>query len=285
VTFTIQKVRSEGTTEPYVARLWAGVINQRELALGSRSTGRTPDAISKFDEHYEPILRDLDTTRNTAKTIIATVEAHRKKVISGEIIQLSGPHVIVKESSDDVLRDGIANVIIPAARAIKNVQRMSELFDINIGCLFQKQANFDAGVEALRRSGLTSLGDYLVAVRSRWTEALVQQRIDVEHGTWRLPSSQYPRHGDTVEYVEPHVNSTPVSVFVKQAFTRSALFVENIMWHCYQTVVTARTGVSFVEIPASERNPIFPERFDFPGSHPHCAPWVIYDSEDDGLWL
>jgi hypothetical protein len=170
----------------------------------------------------------------------------------------------------------------PGARALKGVQRVADQFAIHVGCLFQKQANFESGIQALRRDGLADLAEYLADVRGIWTATFNNRRTALEHDGWSPPHSQYVQTPAGAKYIEPEVDGIRVSDYAQKAFSRIAFFVENIVWYCYQRTLNTQ-GITVVEIAGPERDPLFPRRFGLGIGKSGDERWIIKHSDGDGF--
>ena len=74
--FRIQKIADEGSSEPYIARLWLGIFELRDFALKEKLCSNDIEtARIDFDGVYHPILKEMDmrpensTTRKVRKAV------------------------------------------------------------------------------------------------------------------------------------------------------------------------------------------------------------------------
>ena len=66
--FQFTRLLSEGTAEPFVARLWVNVLELRDTAINARLRGGTPEQHKRqFDDLYNPVLTALQECREAAK--------------------------------------------------------------------------------------------------------------------------------------------------------------------------------------------------------------------------
>ena len=67
----IQKVADEGTSEPYVARLWSGALELRDLLLRQQAESDHDFEIrgKHFDDRYQPVLDALGAARKHAARV------------------------------------------------------------------------------------------------------------------------------------------------------------------------------------------------------------------------
>lgn len=162
------------------------------------------------------------------------------------------------------------------------MQGVADQFDVHVRCLFQKQSNFESGLESLRAEGLSDLATYLGDVRRLWTETFLSRRVALEHSGWLPPHSTYVHKQGAVKYVEPQIDGTAINTYASKAFSRIAFFVENILWFCYQHTLCT-LGFSVVEIPRPDRDPKCPRRFALWMGGTKDLPWMIHHSEDEGF--
>jgi glutathione reductase (NADPH) len=101
--FRIQKVRDEGTAEPFIARLWLGLMELRDQALQGASSD-LEQARRAFDDAFWPVLDALDTLRDAAKRVRTLLTDHRRKVESGAIVSFQAIAFGIDESIDLSLR-------------------------------------------------------------------------------------------------------------------------------------------------------------------------------------
>ncbi|MBI3287112.1 MAG: hypothetical protein HYZ68_03600 [Chloroflexi bacterium] len=103
--FIIQKVSNEGTREPFIARLFFGVLDLRDQVLGLRS--RDAKFIAerdRFDQLYEPVWNALTNARGATKELCRIVLEHEEKLASGYIIRSQTEAVEISESVDTPVR-------------------------------------------------------------------------------------------------------------------------------------------------------------------------------------
>ena len=67
--WTMTKVGDEGTSSPFIARLFAGIIEIRDRAL-------TPENHDRFDKAFIAVRTELDSVRESAALIRNAVKDH-----------------------------------------------------------------------------------------------------------------------------------------------------------------------------------------------------------------
>jgi hypothetical protein len=267
----IQKVRDEGTSSPFVARIFLGLLYLRNLALEDKV------ARDEFDRLHEVMTSHLFNARDAARGIEATWEGHRAKVASGECVRIDGLVTHITENVDRALRREVDSYLNASVRAIKEgAQRMTKYLNLDIGLLFVKQKTFEAKVAALDGSDPT-LAAYLRQSR-QWSEPLVQSRIALEHGSWTLPKITYTPNGTGMDVGEPMIAGQPMTDFVKKTFDRVMCFAEEITAYSIQRKLPV--NITLTEMPVSKRTSEDPTRFLVTATNGGLPPWRLMFRSD-----
>lgn len=262
----IQKVRDEGTSSPFVARIFLGLLYLRNLILDDKTRR------DEFDRLHEVMTSHLFNARDAAQTIQATWEAHREKVARGESVRIEGRRIHITESIDRALSKDVDSYLNASVRALKEgAQRLTKHLNLDIGFLFMKQTAFEARVTALKSSD-PELAAYLRQVR-HWSEPLVQSRIALEHGSWTLPKVMYTPNGPGVDAGEPTIAGQPMTDFVRRTFDRVTCFAEEITAHSVQRNLPV--NMTLTEIPVSKRTSEAPTRFLVTSTLGGLPPWRL----------
>lgn len=190
--FILQKFTDEGTSEPFYARLWFGVMELRDHALRERlQSADIEPARLRFDGSYEPVLQALSASRKSAKAIQQLTQEHRRKITEGSIVSFQPHAVAIAESIDGQLQDELSTFLNNSVRATKGTDKVVGHFDVSIAALFSKPEKFEKGFERLRRTGHLKLALFLHEVREHWSEQLIDRRNSLEHEGWRLGRVTY----------------------------------------------------------------------------------------------
>jgi len=254
--WTMTKIADEGTTSPFMARLFAGILSLRDRII---PRGMQRDAFEKeFDKEYEAVLTALENARDAHKKIIAAVQGHREKLATGAIVQRESHNVKIIEEIDHTLRKEIESFLNAGVRAIKdNQQRVLRRLGIEIGFLYKKQGAFDAGILNARRQH-PELAEYLIRTRQGWSERLIGIRNGL-HSSWTLGRVRYNVTDIAVTMREPEVDGQPITTFVTDMLDHLLSFIEETTAYGLKTLLPEM--VSLREIPIVERRSDFPERF------------------------
>jgi hypothetical protein len=279
--FRIQKVADEGTREPFYARLWLGIFELRDYALSAKLRSNKIDAVRHdFDVLYEPVLDAMSASRTATKNIQQLILNHQRKLSEGKIIRSQAHTLEISESISKPLRNEIITFLVNGVIAIKDTQKVVEQFDVNIGCLFTKQANFKRGISKLKVEGCTSLAEFLCDVRSAWSENFISRRDSIEHNGWVLPQVEYRLVApQRVEIIEPQIDGMLVSCYSKEMLDRIISFVENCIVYAFKVIM--KPPLVIVEIPSTQRDPDCPRRFKLDFKRPEILEWDIQYSERD----
>ena len=246
------KVADEGTTSPYMARLYAGILGLRESAmpLGTNRDG--------FDKEYEAALTALENAQEATVKIVKVVQEHREKLATGAIVQRKDYDVTITEGIDRTLRKEIESFLNAGVRAIKdNQQCVLRRLGIEIGYLYRQAGAFDTGILSLRK-GHPELADYLVQTREGWSQRFLGRRNDL-HTSWTLERVGYSSTTLGVKMTEPAVDGQPITTFVTNMLDRLMCFIEETTVYGLSTQLPE--VVSLREIPTTERRTDFPKRF------------------------
>jgi hypothetical protein len=275
--FQIQKVRDEGSSEPFIARLWLGILEIRDqvLQFGSDDPASARNA---FDRDYQPVLDALETLRTAAGNIQSLIAEHRQKIESGEAVSFQPNAVAIIESIEVPLRDTVSMFLNAGARVLKGIQPLLDRFQIPIWCLFMKEANFQKGLEDLRAKGHARVADYLSAVRTSWSEQFMERRNALEHKGWRPSPVVYRVDGKRIAMIEPDIDGVPASEYADRMSNRIIGFVEDLLVYAFSMMLPA--PVILIEEPAIERDPARPTRFQLSLAGVDRTPWSLqYDDQ------
>lgn len=250
--FVLQKYMDEGSSSPFIARLYLGILRLRDVVF--------PDHANRniFDEPYHFVMETIVNTRSTSQEIVQLIDKHFNKLTKGEVGQLRGHTIHIEETIDKEMRKEVETFLNSAVRAVKQgLQSVTKALQVNIGFLFQKQSSFDKGIMGLETSD-PSLAAYLREAR-KWSERLINSRNAIEHEGWMLPRVKYIEDSGVIRGEEPEISGQRLSDFVKFIMDRLCCFVEEVTAHCLQAKMPP--GISVTEIPRSQRKPEMPERF------------------------
>lgn len=249
--WTLTKYSDEGSTSPYIARLFIGIMRLRDNALTDLEKRKEFDKVSEF------VLDTLMNIRVTGGEIVTMVNEHSRKVSQGEIAHIERNIIRIDENIDNKLRNKVEEFLNASVRVVKDgMQKLMAYLDVDIAVLYKKKKAFEAGIGTLAETQ-PELAAYLQKTRD-WSERLILVRNDL-HGGWMLPRVCYRQVDGSVQAVEPQILNQPVTRFVEYMLDRLCCFVEEVSVYGLQTQLPS--VISITEIPIAERKEIMPERF------------------------
>ena len=263
--FIVSKMTDEGTSSPFMARLFLGILRLRDAAFSDATK------IEEFDRASHFVLMTLLNARSTAKDIIQILTEHKQKVSQGEIGRLEGHTIHLDKSIDNKLRRQVEEFLNSTVRVLKDgMQNLAKVLMLEFGFLYRKQGSFLKGIEALGKTE-PELADYLLETR-KWSERLITIRNNL-HAGWMLPRMGYNEKAGAIEVIEPQISDQSVSEFVNYMIDRLCCFVEDICVYGLQTQMPQ--GISVTEIPLSKRKADSPERFQITFLNGGMEIWTI----------
>lgn len=262
----VSKMTDEGTTTPFMARLFSGMTRLRDSAY---ERGASKD---EFDKPYEVVLMTILNTRTTVKEIVGLLAEHKQAVAEGKAGRLHGRAIHIEKSIDKELRRSVEDFLGSSVRVLKEgMQKVAVALGFDIGFLFRKKKSFEDGIAKVQIDR-PELAAYLLETR-KWSERLVERRNAVFHDGWLLPKLGYRVNQGTIEAIEPEISGMPVSKFVDYMMDRVSCFVEDVSAYGLQHKMIAE--FSIVEIPLTERKPENPERFQMALARGGMRLWSI----------
>jgi hypothetical protein len=262
----IQKYADEGSSSPFMARIFLGVMRLRD------AVNPVPATRLEFDNRYEVVLSALTNARTASQNISRIWDEHTRKLGRGEIVRQQGTAIHISETIDKDLRREVENFLNAATRALKvGMQNIGKFLNVDIGFLFQKRDTFERAVAKLEKTE-PDLAEYLRHTRI-WSEPMLKSRNDLEHEPEVLSRVTYMPAGTGALAQEPAVAGMPVTEFVNYTFDRLTCFVEEFAAHCLMRQLPA--GITITELSPAERLAEAPERFRLTLASGGLPPWRI----------
>jgi hypothetical protein len=251
--WTLTKISDEGTSTPYIARLFAGLLELRDQA------GLDVAQREEFDKAFEALLSSLNIARAASREAVELFARHSRRVSQGEVVRMTGNSIQITEGIDAELRKQVESFISSGGRAFKDrMQDVLTSLGVEIGFLYKKQTTFDQKLQA-RSKCEPALADYLRESRKKWCERFSATRIALEHGSWILPKTRYEQQLGGVRAIEPDIDGLRMSEFVTHMLDRLCSFVEDLCSYALQA--RTKAPISITEIPLAARAPEYPRRF------------------------
>ena len=183
-----EKRSDEGSNSTFVARMFMGVLELRDLIIMSNNDPRNRQVDqNKFDQLYEPIRNSLE---------IALGDARSLKKLSSELIKSGRAGKLIKfydnggyelsNTKESQIQSGFTSVINHSSIAIKTHLQsfLKEICDFDIGFLFQKENLFKKQLDEFT---LISLHNYFKASRI-WSENYLGFGININTEIGGCPS-------------------------------------------------------------------------------------------------
>jgi hypothetical protein len=252
--YVMEKVADAGTTTPFMARVFMGMLQLRGTAFPKDNERE------EFDKALDAALTPLISARTAVEEILRLWRTHMTDIASGRGVRITADGLEVVGDFHRSFRREIDSFLYDAAKALKEgMQKAGKAAGKDIGFLFQKQNTYQNGLEALRSSD-PILAQYIEKTRDRWSERLIKARNNLDHGGWTLPKTQYEvRNGTQIIAHPPVIDGTPAAEFVAHMLDRLSCFIEEFLTHCFQGRLPS--GAEITEIPIQWRAPQAPQRF------------------------
>jgi len=264
--FVVQKLADEGSSSPFMARLFLGILTMRDAVF--------PDQAKRdiFDKPYHFVMETMLNTRSTSQKIIQLIAEHLSKLAKGEVGQVHGLLIQIEKPIDKELRKEVEAFLNSAVRALKHgMQEVTKILGIKIDFLFRQQSTFENEIKKLQEDD-PYLSAYLIETR-KWSEPLIESRNAIEHSGWTLPKIRYFEVSGTIHADEPEISGQKVSGFVKFMMNRLSCFIEEVTVHCLKAKMPA--GISVMEFPSSQRKIENPQRFQLTLTNGGMPIWNI----------
>jgi hypothetical protein len=264
--FVVQKLADEGTSSPFMARIFLGILHLRDAVYPDPATR------DEFDKFHDFVISAVSNARAASQNISRMWEEHTRKVLSGEIVHQQRTHIHITETIDKDLRKEVESFLNAAVRALKTgMQNLGKCLNVDIGFLFRKPQSFEKGIAGLENAQ-PDLAEYLRHTRL-WSEPLLKSRNDLEHEPSVLSRITYTPTGAGMAADEPLIAGIPVTEFVDHSFDRLICFVEEFAAHCLKQQLPA--GITITELALADRLIEAPERFRVTLASGGFPPWRI----------
>jgi hypothetical protein len=266
VPMIVQKLADEGTTSPFIARVFYGPLRFRDQTRLDQSKRL------EFDAAYNFVMTELMNARTTAHQIRETLENHMRKIAQRTIARVNGNTLHINENIDLQLGKQVEDFINGIVRSLKHgMQSLTKILGADIGFLFQKTDAFWNGLGGMQSSD-PFLADYIKQCRP-WSERLMECRNAIEHKGWKLAKIKYSGAGGTVRAEEPEVAGEKLTAFVTYTLDRVICLVEDVTLHCLKAHMPP--GISMTEINKSDRDSEIPLRFQITPASGGMPVWHI----------
>lgn len=276
------KYLDEGPQSPFVARLFFGLFELRDVLYLSRPHPDRSAAQTHFDKQFQPMFEAAMAMRDAAIEVSDLVRNHQAAVLDGSAASVGENQFEISQTIDVSMSQAVDKLIDQGAVAIKTGLQsiLRDPLGLDVGFLFQTDTNFESGSRRLEEEAQPELAAYLTEVRRAWLSDFMKLRVAHEHQGWSLGATGYVLNDEgSVVVAFPTILDLDVNRFASLHANRALLFIENMMAYAMQR--SCRVPIVLVEIPANERDPLFCKRFRLAvaGVDP-SPPWVMRFSDD-----
>ena len=248
--FEVRQIGMEGTGEPFIARVFLGLIDMATKIF-------SPNEKSAFDDRFVGTLNPALEMRKALVSIRKLMADHKEALQSGKIVRRAQADPLISERIDSALRSHTVNFLEAAGAIIKNLPSTMKFFLINIDYLIDREQRFSTGCERNEAKHpelvayLRKLRPYLLDIDEQFRKMRVQG--------WNLSNVKYLFSGGVVSMVEPLIDGEPVGGYVERVFSILALTIEQTIMYGFQK--SLKGPIAVVEIPQGQRDPINAQRF------------------------
>ncbi len=138
--FEARQVEMEGTAEPFIARVFLGLIDM------AASIFSQPDKVA-FDERFMGTLNPALELRKALVSIRKLVSSHKEDLQKGTIVRKAQADPLLSERIDNPLRSYTIHFLEMADAIIKNLPLTMKFFAINIDYMADREERFAKGCE------------------------------------------------------------------------------------------------------------------------------------------
>jgi hypothetical protein len=282
--YQVIKERDEGSSSPFIARLFMTMLEFRDNLFLSDIEGDARVIMQDyFDRKFKPMFEAAEAVRDASHKINQLIEAHKKKIEDGTIVKITHEKIEINESIDKPLSQLIDQLLDQSIVATKTglQQILTDLLRLDIGFFFQTEKQFEVGVSRLNDLGENLLSQYLTDVRNNWHKDIQELRVRHEHEGWSLSSIEYQTvEASRVEMVLPKIEGLDVNEFARKTSNRVLLFIENMMVYALQRV-NGDAPIYVIEIPKECRDPKYARKFELGAMGLSTSPpwFIMYQDE------
>lgn len=248
--FEVRQIGMEGTGEPFIARVFLGLIDTAANILSQQDK-------KAFDECFTGTLNPALELRKSLVSIRELISGHKDALQKGTIVRKAQADPLLSERIDNPLRSHVVHFLEMADAIIKNLPLVMKFFAINIEYMTDREQRFAKGCER-NEARHPELVTYLRKLRPSLLDIDERFRKMRVEG-WNLSNVKYTFSDGVVSMVEPLIDGEPVSEYLQRVFSILALGIEEVIMYGFQKSLTG--SIAIVEIPQHQRNRINAQRF------------------------
>lgn len=248
--FEVRQVGMEGTAEPFIARVFLGLIDMASNIFSQQDK-------NAFDERFAVTLNPALSLRTALVNIRTLIAGHKEALQKGTIVRKAQADPVLSERIDNPLRSNAVHFLEMADAIIKNLPTAMKFFVINVDYMADREQRFAKGCERYEAK-YPELVAYLRKLRPSLLDIDEQFRKMRVEG-WNLSNVKYRYSDGVVSMVEPLIGDEPVSEYAERVFSILALAIEEVIMYGFQRSLTG--AIAITEIPLTKRDPTHAQRF------------------------
>lgn len=253
--FQVRKVADIGSSTPWVARLWIGVINVRDSVFNEATRGN-------FDNKYAPILDNLLECYNAMRLLHRTLSEHETKAHSQQIFTFQNRNLTVTESIDVTMNQAFKDFFIKGNIAINHVFSFSKFMGHNISFLRKNKDNdFEESASKLVSNcpETKALVEMLRGDRTTWYKYFVDVRDRIEHESLPRLVVQYSGESPNVRAHFPLIDHVGLVDLTTKVWDNLFEFVEDTA--IFLLSLKLRPPLKIAIVPEGQRDPAMPIKY------------------------
>ncbi len=266
----VRKVSDVGTSEPWSARMWFGILQIRDHALKAGGRRGHPECEEKsraFDKIYRPLLDNLGDAYKTLTNLEKLIIQHEKDLLDNKVLRIDENQHSIEHPIDQEVKILFRAFVNSLATALKQTQHVCKFIDesFDLGFLFAtNDINFSKKVSTIEKQNGDFFGllPMIKSFRPLSNEIIVFNRNPIEHPNdgFVLPDIEY-------DFEQKKISSDFYSQKKLQCYWENTWrFCEIMVVNAFALKIKYPWGI--VEIPQKERDPDMPIKY---------KPWIIDD--------
>lgn len=258
---TLVKFKNYGTNDPFIARMFFGILKLRDFIIKDEKSRL------EFDNIYTPIEENLEEARESMFECLNLINSHTQKVKNMEIISFQGSSneiINVSESVDREVSKKIKDFFIKGEIGIRGIILLYKHLGYSISFMKKNNKEFE---ERCKRFMILNKGDkfehfiHVVREGRQWYSQFNEARRRIEHEGFTLPHAKYIRIAENmVEVAFPLLNGLQITEFMTRMWDSLFLFAEDLVVSAIS--LKLENPLVIVYIPEEQRDKSMPLRYD-----------------------
>jgi hypothetical protein len=249
--FETRPIGSEGLSEPFVARVFFGLVN-----LASSILSPQEKTALDFGDFGTTLLTAMEL-RQALLAIQNLLSDHREALVKGTIVRKLQADPLVSERIDSPLRSHTVKFLEMADKIIETLPGVLKYFNISIDNLTSSERRFTKDCE--RNEGrYPELVRYLRKLRPLLLDIAEQFKNVRVHG-WNLANVKYVFTDGVVTLIEPQIGGEMVGRYIERVFSILALAIEELTAFGFQKAL--KGSMVLAEVSRALRDSLQGQRF------------------------